>query len=350
MASLDKFMPKSTDRAIMTFPPGKIDPRILETYFRTLKVFDKRLVIGPRMGEDTAVIDNGSTYLLLKTDPITFTAERIGWYSIHINANDIATMGGIPRFFLATILLPEKKTTKRLVARIMNDLKRALESMHITLCGGHTEVTPGLERVIISGSIIGEVDKNRLVRNDRIRAGDVIILAKGVSIEGTSVIAVEKERELSGVFSKSFIRRARNFIYNPGINVLQAAMIATGAARLSGMHDPTEGGLLGGIWETAYRQNLGFEIFADNVPVYKECRKLCDHYELDPLRLIASGALIIAARPRNAKAIINALTDSGISASRIGTYMPDHRDTCVITGTGKTHVRPPFIDEITKIL
>ncbi len=334
----------------MPFPTGKIDPRILEEFFGKLKSFDKRLIIGPRTGEDTAVIDNGDTYLLLKTDPITFTAERIGWYSIHINTNDIAVMGGIPRFFLATVLLPEGKTTKRLVTLIMSDLKKALESMRITLCGGHTEVTPGLERPIIAGSMIGEVPKDKLVRNDRIRAEDAIILAKGIAIEGTSIIATEKERELCALFPKSFIRRARNFIYHPGISILDAARIAARAAPLSGMHDPTEGGLLGGVWETAHRQNLGFEIAAENVQVYDECGKLCDRYGLDPLRLIASGALIIAVKPRYAQTVIDALTEAGIPASHIGRYLPDPARRFVITGNTRKRVHPPFIDEITRVL
>ena len=333
----------------MNFPTGKINPLILEKYIRKIPSFDGRVKIGPRIGEDTAVVEAGSKYLLLKSDPITFTADRIGWYSVHINANDIATMGGVPCWFLATILLPEKGSTEKVIKNIFSDLQDALSELRITLCGGHTEVTPGLDRPIISGMMIGEVPKRKLVRNDRIKSGDRIILARGIAIEGTSIIAREKESELRKSFPTKLIQDAKNYIYKPGISVLKAARIAAEAAPLSGMHDPTEGGLLGGIWEMAHRQKLGFEIQEEKIYVYPECRMICDSVGIDPLRLIASGALIITSRPRNADKIITALSNSDVPAAVIGSFAPASKG-CSLTGDKrKKRIKPPFIDEITKI-
>lgn len=334
---------------VMNFPTGKLNPIILEKYIGNIPSFDKRVKIGPRIGEDTAVVDAGSKYLLLKSDPITFTADRIGWYSVHINANDIATMGGVPSWFLATILLPEKGATEKVIKSIFSDLRRALSELHITLCGGHTEVTPGLDRPIISGMMIGEVPKRKLVRNDRIKPGDRIILARGIAIEGTSIIAREKETVLLKSFPKKFIRDVKNFIYEPGISVIKAARIAVDASPLSGMHDPTEGGLLGGIWEMAHRQKLGFEIQEDKIYIYPECRMICDSAGIDPLRLIASGALVITSRPGSANKIVSALSSEEIPAAVIGSFTQESQGRYLIKEKKNYRIKPPFVDEITKI-
>lgn len=199
----------------MDFPAGKLDPRLLDSLLKNIPVFDSRVKIGPRIGEDTAVIDMGKKYLLLKSDPITFTADRIGWYSVHINANDIATMGGTPCWFLATLLLPEKRTNKSLIKRIFADLTKALTGIKVTLCGGHTEVTPDLDRPIIVGMMVGEVPKNKLVLKDNISAGDHIIVARGIAIEGTGIIAREKESLLKKEFSMVFFKESKEFYLYP---------------------------------------------------------------------------------------------------------------------------------------
>ena len=155
-----------------------------------------RVVVGAKVGEDAAVIDFSETYLVVKTDPITFVSEDIGWYALNVNANDIATMGAEPRWFLATVLLPEGSSTPELVEEIFSSIHRAASSLGIAVCGGHTEVTYGLDRPVISGTMLGEVPKDRLVRSDGAGPGDVIILTKGLAIEATSIIAREKREDL----------------------------------------------------------------------------------------------------------------------------------------------------------
>ena len=131
-------------------PVGKLPPRILQALLAQCRVSRRsRVVLGPRFGEDAAVIDFGAKYLMAKTDPITFTSERIGWYAVNINGNDVATLGARPLWFLATLLLPEKATSLPLVRKIFGETLRACRELGVTLCGGHTEITRGIDRPIM---------------------------------------------------------------------------------------------------------------------------------------------------------------------------------------------------------
>jgi len=226
-----------------TLAVGKLDMEfltaLLEQYART---DDERVVVGPRVGEDALVIDFGDRFLVAKTDPITFATDEIGWYAVNVNANDIATTGAICRWFLATLLLPEGRTTKQLVETIFAQMSQACRSLDIALCGGHTEITYGLDRPIVVGQMLGEVEREALVTTDGMRVGDDLILTKGIAIEGTAIIAREKADALANKFRPDFIARCQGFLHDPGISVVADARLATAQARIHAMHDPTEGG------------------------------------------------------------------------------------------------------------
>ena len=135
------------------FPVGKLDFRLLEKLLNSNPINDPRVIVGPRIGEDAAVIDFGKKYLVAKTDPITFTTHRIGWYAVNVNANDIATMGATPKWFLATLLLPEGKTNAKLATQIFKDIIKSTQKLNITLCGGHTEISYKIDRPVVIGHI-----------------------------------------------------------------------------------------------------------------------------------------------------------------------------------------------------
>ncbi len=162
----------------MLLPVGKLPSDILARMLKTYTSLGDRVKVGPSVGEDAAAIDMGDRYLLLKTDPITFVADDIGTYTVRINANDIATMGGKPKWLLTTILLPERQSTDEFVEEIFRQLSAACRELGVSLCGGHTEITSGLERVIVVGSMIGEVAKGALITTAGAEAGDDIILTK----------------------------------------------------------------------------------------------------------------------------------------------------------------------------
>ena len=199
------------------FPAGKLPPRILQRLLAACQAPRRsRVVVGPRFGEDAAVIDMGAKYLVAKTDPITFTAERIGWYAVNINANDIACLGARPLWFLAALLLPAKGATLPLIKSIFRDTLQACQELGVTLCGGHTEITHGLDRPIMVGQMLGEVAKSKLLRKESQRPGDQVLLTRGIAIEGTAILAREKFHTLARRLPAQTLRRAQRLLFRPG--------------------------------------------------------------------------------------------------------------------------------------
>jgi len=332
------------------FRVGKLNANLLDELVSSIKKKDPRVIVGPKVGEDAAVIDIGDKYLLSTTDPITFTSYKIGWYTVNVNANDIATMGGTPKWLLVSILLPENKTDSALVKEIFRDIENAADELGIDICGGHTEITKGLDRPIVSGHMLGEVDKDKLVTNSHARVGDEIILTKGIAIEGMALLAREREKELSGKYGKMFVERVQSFLHDPGISVVAEAHLANQAANIRAMHDPTEGGLATGLYELTKASNTGVVIYEDKIHLLDETRILCSEYKLDPLGVIASGALLIVVGPDDRDAVLSKLVQNDIECSVIG-KMTDKEDGLKIIADGKERELPFFeVDEIARVI
>ena len=296
---------------------GKLHLDLLSEMLGRLDVRDPRVVLGPRPGEDAALIDFGDRYLVAKSDPITFATDLIGWYVVQVNANDLAVMGATPRWLMATLLLPEG-SDRETVESIFDQLSEACREQGVTLVGGHTEVTYDLPRPIVAGAMLGEVAKDRVVLTSGARAGDSIVLTKGIAVEGTAILAREADEALraAGV-DEDVLARAARLLFEPGISVRREAEIACEAGARS-MHDPTEGGLATGLLEMAAASGLGLSVDAARIPVLPECRELCGALGLDPMGLIASGALLVAVDPGDAPAVVGALKAGGIDATVIG--------------------------------
>ncbi|KPL18693.1 MAG: hypothetical protein AMJ92_06775 [candidate division Zixibacteria bacterium SM23_81] len=324
---------------------GKLSSTYLDELLREHCRADAQVIVGPRVGEDAAVIDMGSSYLVASTDPITFATEAIGWYAVHINANDIATMGAAPRWFLATLLLPEQQTTKKLVRVIFDQLSRACQQLGVSWIGGHTEITSGLDRAIVVGTMLGEVAKDRLVTSAGAQVGDVIILTKGIAVEATALIAREKEQEVRVKYRDEFLERCKKFLYDPGIGVFRDAMVATEVVRVHAMHDPTEGGLAMGLWELSQASGVGLRVSREAIVILPETVRLCEQYGLDPLGAIASGALLIAVGPKDSQGALNALSGAGIDAAAIATATAQ-REVCWEDGSALPIFKR---DEVTRL-
>ena len=332
------------------FSIGKLPLETLQRLLSQNQIGDRRVIVGPGIGEDAAVIDTGGPrYLIAKTDPITFTADRIGWYAVHINANDIATKGAVPLWYLATLLLPEELTNENLAKQIFHDTLEACRSIGVTLIGGHTEVTAGLSRPIVVGQMLGEVEKDQLVRSDGARPGDLIILTKGIAIEGTAVIAREHENELVEVMDEKTLGRCQKFMYQPGISVLKDARVAIACGAVHAMHDPTEGGLATALHELAWAGGVGLCIRAEAIPVFAETQALCNHFHLDPLGVIASGALLIVVPVEQTDAILAGLKRAAIAATIIGEITDKNKGIKMIGAEGISDLPRFEQDELTKI-
>jgi hydrogenase expression/formation protein HypE len=301
---------------------GKLSADLLEGCLSRIPRNDRRVVLWPEVGEDAAAIDFGETLLVAKTDPITFAADLIGWYAVHINANDIATCGATPRWFMATILLPEG-IEATVAEAIFDDIVKACDNQGVSLIGGHTEITPQVARPVVVGCMLGEVDRGGLVRTSGARPGDALLLTKGIAIEGTALLAREAGDQLRACgVRKEQVHRARDLLFAPGVSVVPECRVLARIGGVTAMHDPTEGGLATGLWEMARASGQGLRVDEEAIAILPDCRTFCEALGLDPLGLIASGALLAALEPARAEGAIEELHRSGIEAAVIGEVRP----------------------------
>ena len=309
-----------------------------------------RVVVGPKVGEDAAVIDMGQRLLVATSDPITFASDLIGWYAVHVNANDVACMGAKPCWFLATILLPQG-SSEELAGSIFDQILDACQTMQIELVGGHTEVTYRLERPLVVGTMLGEVERERLVTGSGARPGDALILTKGIAIEGTAVLAQEAAPELRRLgVSQATIDEAKGYIFDPGISVVREALAASAAGGVHTMHDPTEGGLATALYELAAASQVGLHVEEATIDVLPATRAIAKAVGLELLGLLASGALLLVVAPRDADTVLAALESAHVDARRIGVVV--NREEGVIMERQRKRIPAPRLarDEVARFL
>jgi hydrogenase maturation factor len=298
--------------------PGKVPPRLLSRLLDRCPTRGDRVRLGPSYGEDAAVIDFGDRYLIAAADPVTFATEALGYYAVVVNANDVATRGAAPRWFLATVLLPQGATPE-LAESIFQDMGRACRELGIVLVGGHTEVVTGLPHAIVAGHMLGEATASELRTTADARAGDQLILTKSFPLEGAALLARDFRHLLPpDAYSAEELAQAGAFLFDPGICVAAEAAAVRRINAVHAMHDPTEGGLAEGIWELATAAGVGARVETGELPLLPLGRRLCEHLGLDPLGLIASGALLLAVEPTAAAAVLQALEESGAPGHVIG--------------------------------
>lgn len=263
-------------------------------------------------------MDLGDRLAVYKSDPITFASDQIGYYLVHVNANDIATAGARPLWLLVTLLLPEKRTSAELPDAIMTQIYDACRDLGIAVIGGHTEITTGLDRPIAMGTLIGEVARGKLITPRGARTGNRVLLTKGVPIEATTLLAREFPARLRGALTSSEITAAQNYLFEPGIGVTHDARTAIGAGCVTAMHDPTEGGIVTALWELAQASGKTLRIDPGEIPVPALARRVCEAFGIDPLCALASGALLLTVPPSDAAAVRKTLANEGIACADIG--------------------------------
>ena len=330
-------------------PVGKLPMELLGRLLNQTEITDDRVLIGPGIGMDCAVLDFGEKLLVLKSDPITFATDEIGWYAVQVNANDLATTGATPRWMMVTALLPEGKTDEALILKINDQLQQACAKLGITVIGGHTEVTYGIDRPILSSTLIGEVERDKLITPRGAAPGDHLLLTKGVPIEATSILAREFPERLADVLSAEEIEEAANFLHQPGIGVTRDARIALAAGKVTAMHDPTEGGLAGALWELADACGHAILVEPDSVHIPELSAKVCQVFGLDPLATIASGALLLAIRADDAAAIRMAFAENDILCTKIGVIEAGEAGLWQLVNGERSFWPRPARDEIGKV-
>lgn len=332
-------------------PTGKLDLTLLGRVLAHLnpKGFPPEVLVPPKPGEDAAALDLGDRALVVASDPITFVTQDLGFYLVTINANDVAVMGARPRYLLVTLLLPEGTTTAEQVEAWFRQIGEAAAEMGVTVIGGHTEVTYELDRPLAIGTMLGFVEKENLVTSGGARPGDRILLTKGIAIEGTSIIAKELTSRIEPLFEPGTLEEIRN--WHRKISVVEEALLAVEAGPPTAMHDPTEGGLGQALHELAEASGVGVLVRERDIPILPETRVVCTALGLDPLGLIASGALLITAPPERAERIARAIGEKGIPVQEIGEIQPPDFGLRLVKSSGVEVPLPAFAqDELVKVL
>jgi hydrogenase expression/formation protein HypE len=319
----------------MSFPFGKVMPEILKNIvFNYLGAKDKSVLVGPSFGEDAAIINIGENILAVSCDPISGAESRIGWLAVNISANDVVTRGVKPRWFLPCVLLP-KGSDKNLLREICDQMDKAAKALKIAIVGGHTETTPGISHPLVIGFCAGFSEKGKFVSCSGAVPGSKIILTKGAGIEGTAILAAERFKILEKKFGENFIINAEKY-FNL-ISVVEEALLAYNYGGVLAMHDPTEGGVAGALHEMAEASGTGFNVYEDKIYISPDTKKICDFFMIDPLKLISSGALLLATKPDKAKTIVNTIRMNGINASVIGEFLEDKNVRTIVKNDGSVH-------------
>ena len=324
--------------------PGKVRNDVLErVVFGRCGSRRRGTLLRPGVGLDCAVLELGQDTIALTSDPITAAGANAGWLAVHIACNDLAACASEPIGILTTVLLPVGSSEDHF-ATICQDLHRAAESLNVEILGGHSEITLGIEQPIIVTTAIGRCGRHRILGASGCEAGDSLLMTKAAGLEGTAILATDLSERLEGSVGAEVLKRAQSFVNE--ISVVEEGLSAAGSGA-SGLHDATEGGIIGAAWEMAEASGLGLTLQSDRVPIRPETLAICSKLSVDPLRLIASGTMLVASPEPERTA--SALTERGIATSEIGHFHSDG-DRKLITPEGPLPLEPPARDEIWRIL
>ncbi len=318
-------------------PSDVLEKRILSSF----RFKREEVLVRSKVGEDCSVLDFGEYACVVSTDPITGASNEIGRLAVHISCNDVAANGVEPFGLLFTILAPEG-TTLEVLQDIVRQAAEEAASLKVEIIGGHTEITPAVNRIVVSTTAIGRAAKDRVVTSSGAKPGDYIILTKWAGLEGTAIIAHDFEKRLRGRMDDALLESAQAMMGH--ISVVREGMIA-GKMGATAMHDVTEGGVLGALWELAEASGVGLRIYEDKIPVRPETQAICEEFGLNPLKLISSGCMLITCR--DGQGMLEALNREGIPASIIGEVVEEGRT--LVSGEREEPIDPPESDELYKV-
>jgi hydrogenase maturation factor/phosphoglycolate phosphatase-like HAD superfamily hydrolase len=328
---------------------GKLPNDLLEEFLNQFDFEDPSVLIHPGVGEDTTAVNVAEEeVLVLKSDPITFVTDAIGHYAVLINANDIATSGATPRWLLTTLLFPCGITASG-IWHVMNELKEMCDRWDITLCGGHTEITDAVTRVVVTGMLTGTVAKSDLIDKRNMEQGDMILFTKAVAVEGTAIIAFELEERLKDLgMLESEIEECKLLLSS--ISILEEAKLARHSQGISALHDVTEGGLATALEELSSAGHHRIRVHMDRIPIFPKTRKLCRLLDINPLGLIGSGSLLICCRKAHHASLMKMIYDAGIDVTCIGEVLVEGQGIDAVEQNEPVEWPHFEVDEIARLL
>lgn len=302
------------------------------------------VLVGPAVGEDCSVLEIGEDeVIVLSTDPITGTVQDIGTLAVHITANDIASNGAEVIGILLTILLPEE-TQEPQLRTMMQDIEAVCKQLHIEVIGGHTEVTKAVHQPVVTVTGIGKMKKADMIKTAGATPGQEIVMTKWAGLEGTAIIAAAKEKELLSKYSAGFIENAKSMIQY--ISVVPDSLIAR-AVGVTSMHDVTEGGIFGALWEIGAASKVGFKVDLKKILLKQETVEICEFYDINPYMLISSGSMLIITDKANL--LVERLKAEGIMAAVIGRITKGN-DRIILNEDEQRYLEPPKSDELYKVM
>jgi hydrogenase expression/formation protein HypE len=326
---------------------GKLDSKLLEEIvFKNIRYKRPEVLTRPGIGEDCAVVDFGKYDCILSTDPITGAISKIGGLAVHISCNDIASNGIEPLGILLACMLPEDTTVEQ-VEEIMRQAGEESAKLGVEIIGGHTEITAAVNQPIIVSTALGRAPKGSSQKSENMRPGDFILMTKEAGLEGTGIIAWDHKDKLETFLTLDEIRNAEAMLDQ--VSVVKEGIIA-GKIGTAGMHDITEGGVLGAVWEMCQIADTGAELWLDEIPVAEVTKKICKYFDINWLRLISSGCMMIMAHPEQKDLLMKEIQSAGISVSCIGRITDSSEGLIMISGSIKSEITPPESDELYKVV
>lgn len=319
---------------------GKIDFDAFSSFLlKRLGKTDPSVLVPPLTGVDAGVIDIGDDKVLIIAEDPIFTMpklplEMFGWFTVHIGASDVAVMGVKPRYMTYTLLMPPE-TTEKDFRTIVDSIHKAAEELDIAIVGGHTGYYPGFGAPTIGGiTVLAVAGRESYVTPAGAQLGDEVILTKGPAVETAALLSVLREDELLKDYPSSLVNRAKSLCTQ--MSVVKDAMTAIQSGGVTAMHDATEGGVIGGLFEVANASQVGLEIEEALFIYPEEVKIVCEAFSIDPVAAIAEGALLITSRPDCSNRIIQDLKGVDITASVIGRVVKDTKQRFMKRRDGRT--------------
>ena len=324
---------------------GKLpEPVLIRSVLKQVKHRREEVLVGPSVGQDCAALQVGpEEVLVMSTDPITGTVKDMGSHCIHITANDLAASGAEPLGVMLTVMLPDSMEEPQL-RRLMQDAEKTCEELNIEILGGHTEITNVVRQPLVSVTGVGKILRSQLSTLRQIKPGQDVVVTKWIGLEATAILAKEREEELSARFPAGLVDVAKSF--NRYLSVVKDARIAVSCG-VTAMHDITEGGVFGALWEMAGGAGVGLEVDMKKIPIRQETVEICEYFGLNPYQIMSSGSMMIVTDQGHE--LVRRLENEGIHGTVIG-RTTDGNDRILRNGEDVRYLDKPQPDELYKVL
>ncbi|MFH1639510.1 MAG: AIR synthase family protein [Chloroflexota bacterium] len=334
---------------------GKISPEIFnEIIYPRLGAKSDKVIVGPQHGVDVGIIEIGDMAVSLTTDPVFIVPEygweRAAWFAINILASDSVTSGLPPKFLTIDLNLPMEITKEQLTI-MWDTIHRECARMGINVITGHTARYENCHYPMVGGAtVIGVGGKDQYVTPKLAKVGDKIIITKGPAIEASGIFAAALPNVLEKEFGRDFARKAEQIFYK--MSVVEDGMTAVSVGvrdnGVSSMHDATECGIWGGLFELGQSSGFGVRVEKEKIVVEDGVKEICGYFGIDPYASISEGTLILSCRPHKAQAVVDALTKKNIKSSIVGELMPKDAGMVLVANGKEGELKHPIVDPFWK--